>query len=141
MFIIEQKLPHPSRSTRLYEKNGGGEAQADHKERSRRHDSFKWKWILCGCKWGKSWYLSILPVGLPEVLVIDTFMKAYKVSGKNGAEREVNKERASCHKRFKTMAQAEAFIEDWKESYAEIWYESIKEELDRGFRLVFRTTQ
>lgn len=32
------------------------------------------------------------------------------------------------------MAQAEAFIEDWKESYAEIWYELIKEALDRGFR-------
>lgn len=32
------------------------------------------------------------------------------------------------------MAQAEAFIEDWKASYAEIWYESIKDALDRGFR-------
>lgn len=32
------------------------------------------------------------------------------------------------------MAQAKAFIEDWKESYAEVWYELIKEALDRGFR-------
>lgn len=32
------------------------------------------------------------------------------------------------------MAQAEAFIEDWKESYAEVWCELIKEVLDRGFR-------
>ncbi|RMJ21266.1 hypothetical protein PHISP_07869 [Aspergillus sp. HF37] len=32
------------------------------------------------------------------------------------------------------MAQAEAFIEDWKESYAEVWGELIKDALDRGFR-------
>lgn len=32
------------------------------------------------------------------------------------------------------MAQAEAFIEDWKESYAEVWCGLIKESLDRGFR-------
>jgi hypothetical protein len=32
------------------------------------------------------------------------------------------------------MAQAEAFIEDWKETYAQIWYEIIKNALDRGHR-------
>ncbi|KAJ5471921.1 hypothetical protein N7539_008490 [Penicillium diatomitis] len=32
------------------------------------------------------------------------------------------------------MVQAEAFIEDWKESYAEIWYQSIKEALNHGLR-------
>ncbi|KAJ5372450.1 SinR repressor/SinI anti-repressor dimerization [Penicillium concentricum] len=32
------------------------------------------------------------------------------------------------------MAQAEAFIEDWKGAYAEVWSELIKEALDRGFR-------
>lgn len=32
------------------------------------------------------------------------------------------------------MAQAEAFIEDWNESYAQIWYELIKDALDRGDR-------
>lgn len=60
--------------------------------------------------------------------------KLTRFSGENGAEREVTEEKGSCHKRFRTKAQAEAFIEDWKESYAEIWYELIKEALDRGFR-------
>ncbi|KAJ6101902.1 hypothetical protein N7486_004329 [Penicillium sp. IBT 16267x] len=54
--------------------------------------------------------------------------------GENGAEKEVVGEEGSCHKRFRTMAQAEAFIEDWKETYAEIWREMIKEALDQGYR-------
>lgn len=40
----------------------------------------------------------------------------------------------SGQKRFRTMAQAEAFIEGWKGAYAEVWGELIKEVLDRGFR-------
>lgn len=32
------------------------------------------------------------------------------------------------------MVQAEAFIEDWKKSYAEVWHDMIKEALDQGFR-------
>lgn len=32
------------------------------------------------------------------------------------------------------MVQAEAFINDWKETYAEIWCEMIKDALDRGYR-------
>lgn len=32
------------------------------------------------------------------------------------------------------MAQAEAFIEDWNESYAQIWCELIKDALNRGYR-------
>ncbi|KAI2788539.1 hypothetical protein POX_e06557 [Penicillium oxalicum] len=54
--------------------------------------------------------------------------------GENGAEKEVTEEKGSCHKRFRTMAQAEAFIEDWKETYAQIWHEIIKNALDRGHR-------
>ncbi|KXG49563.1 SinR repressor/SinI anti-repressor, dimerization [Penicillium griseofulvum] len=54
--------------------------------------------------------------------------------GENGAEREVIKVEGSCHKRFRTMAQAEAFMEDWKGTYAEVWSELIKEALDKGFR-------
>jgi hypothetical protein len=37
-------------------------------------------------------------------------------------------------KKFRTRAQAEAFIEDWKETYADVWREMIKEVLDQGFR-------
>lgn len=51
-------------------------------------------------------------------------------SGENGAEKEVAEEKDSCYKRFTTMAQAEAFIEDWKETYAETWCEMIKDALD-----------
>ncbi|KAF3392609.1 hypothetical protein F1880_008939, partial [Penicillium rolfsii] len=54
--------------------------------------------------------------------------------GESGAEKEVTEEKGSCHKRFRTMAQAEAFIEDWKETYAQIWHEIIKNALDRGHR-------
>jgi viroplasmin and RNaseH domain-containing protein len=57
-----------------------------------------------------------------------------RFSGENGAKKEVDGEGGSCHKRFRTMAQAEAFIEDWKETYAEIWREIIKEALDQGYR-------
>ena len=32
------------------------------------------------------------------------------------------------------MAQAEAFIEDWKETYSGIWCDMIKDALDRGCR-------
>lgn len=60
--------------------------------------------------------------------------KLTRFSGENGAEKEVSEEKGSCHKRFRTMAQAKAFIVDWKESYAEIWCEEIKQALDRGFR-------
>lgn len=55
-------------------------------------------------------------------------------SGEDGAEKEVSGRNGSCHKRFRTMAQAEAFIEEWKETYAEIWCEMIKDALDRGYR-------
>ncbi|KAJ5896413.1 uncharacterized protein N7473_005812 [Penicillium subrubescens] len=54
--------------------------------------------------------------------------------GRYGAEREVSKQSGSCHKKFRTRAQAEAFIEDWKESYADVWRNMIKEVLDQGFR-------
>ena len=40
----------------------------------------------------------------------------------------------ACHMRFKTEVQAKAFIEDWKESYAEVWRREAKQALDRGLR-------
>ncbi|KAE8395827.1 hypothetical protein BDV23DRAFT_144886 [Aspergillus alliaceus] len=47
-----------------------------------------------------------------------------KVKGYSGA----------CYKHFRTRAQAEAFIEDWKNAYADVCRREIKAELDRGFR-------
>ena len=57
-----------------------------------------------------------------------------KFRGENGSEKEVTEEKGSCHNQFRAMAQAEAFIEDWKETYAEIWREMIKAALYRGYR-------
>lgn len=56
------------------------------------------------------------------------------LSGETGAEKEVDKVDGSCHKRFRTRAQAEAFIEEWKEAFAEIWSKKIREALDEGYR-------
>jgi hypothetical protein len=41
---------------------------------------------------------------------------------------------SNCHKYFRTRAQAEAFIEDWKQTVASIYYKAIREALDDGFR-------
>jgi hypothetical protein len=38
---------------------------------------------------------------------------------------------SACHKRFKTEAQAEAFIEDWEESFADVLRVEVKKALDR----------
>ncbi|KAJ5805619.1 uncharacterized protein N7503_003221 [Penicillium pulvis] len=54
--------------------------------------------------------------------------------GKYGAEKEVDKVEGSCHKRFKTEAQAKEFIDEWKETFAGIWSEIIREALDEGLR-------
>jgi hypothetical protein len=47
---------------------------------------------------------------------------------------EIHEIPGACFKRFKTMAQAEAFIEDWKESFADVWRREVKMALDRGLR-------
>ena len=39
-----------------------------------------------------------------------------------------------CHKHFRTELQAKAFIEDWKETFADVCRRSIKQKLDDGFR-------
>jgi hypothetical protein len=61
-------------------------------------------------------------------------MKLINSSGKRGAKKQITEEPGSCHKSFRTMAQAQAFIEDWKASYTAIWCELIQEALDGGFR-------
>jgi hypothetical protein len=40
----------------------------------------------------------------------------------------------ACHKCFKTEAQAEAFIKDWKESYAELVRQAVWKGLNGGLR-------
>lgn len=47
---------------------------------------------------------------------------------------EVFKFSGSCHKVFRTRALAEAFIEDWKDTYADVWRKAIREALDIGYR-------
>ncbi|KAG9235622.1 hypothetical protein BJ875DRAFT_503914 [Amylocarpus encephaloides] len=46
-------------------------------------------------------------------------------------EPEVKEISGACHKRFRTRSQAEAFIEDWKESFADVWRRRIREGLDQ----------
>jgi hypothetical protein len=57
-----------------------------------------------------------------------------RCSGDKGAMEEVHEITGACHKRFKTKAQAEAFIEDWKEAFADVVRRAVKEGLDRGLR-------
>ncbi|KAJ9607040.1 hypothetical protein H2200_008112 [Cladophialophora chaetospira] len=57
-----------------------------------------------------------------------------RVCGKTGSLEEIEEFQGACHKRFKTEAQAQAFIEDWKESYAEVWRSEVKKALDRGLQ-------
>ncbi|BCS00025.1 RNase H1/viroplasmin domain-containing protein [Aspergillus luchuensis] len=47
---------------------------------------------------------------------------------------EVDRFDGACHKHFRTHSQAEAFIEDWKNSYADVCRREIKAKLDQGFR-------
>jgi hypothetical protein len=54
-----------------------------------------------------------------------------RCNGKTGAQKEVHEISGACHKWFKTKAHAIAFIEDWKESFAEVWRREGKKALDR----------
>ena len=58
----------------------------------------------------------------------------YLTSCSGKAEPEVKYVSGECHKRFRTLDQAEAFIEDWKETFADVYRGAIKDALDRGFR-------
>lgn len=55
-------------------------------------------------------------------------------SGPAGSELEVKEVKNACHKKFRTRDQAEAFIEDWKESFSDVWRRAIREGLDQGLR-------
>lgn len=56
------------------------------------------------------------------------------ISGEGGAEEKVDEDSGACHQMFRTRAQAEAFIEDWKQSFAHVYLAKIMEALDRGLR-------
>ncbi len=47
-------------------------------------------------------------------------------------EPEVKEVTGACHKRFRTHSQAETFIEDWKDSFADVWRRAIRAGLDQG---------
>jgi hypothetical protein len=51
-----------------------------------------------------------------------------------GAFEDTNEFRNACHKWFRTEAQAEAFIQDWKESFADVWRREVRKALDVGLR-------
>jgi hypothetical protein len=55
-------------------------------------------------------------------------------SGENGALKGVSGVSGACYKFFQTKAHAEAFIEDWKESYAEVVRQAVRKRLDEGLR-------
>jgi viroplasmin and RNaseH domain-containing protein len=55
-------------------------------------------------------------------------------SGPEGVLQDVHEIPGACYKLFRTREQAEAFIEDWKEAYAEVWRRAVKEALDEGLR-------
>jgi hypothetical protein len=46
----------------------------------------------------------------------------------------VKEAKYACHKKFRTFDQAKAFIEDWNESFADVWRRAIKAGLDRHLR-------
>lgn len=73
-------------------------------------------------------YFPFVPI-LQSVCILLT-----NTSGEPCAESKVNHFSGSCHKAFRKRAQAEAFIEDWKDTYAELWRREIRNALDQGFR-------
>lgn len=52
----------------------------------------------------------------------------------DGAFEAIHEISGACHKCFRTEAQAKAFIEHWKESYAEVVRQAVRERLDKGLR-------
>ncbi|KAH0367723.1 putative C6 transcription factor, partial [Aureobasidium melanogenum] len=51
-----------------------------------------------------------------------------------GAEKQVNKERHSCHQKFRTEEQAKEFIDDWCKEYHKMLVAATTEKLKAGWR-------
>jgi hypothetical protein len=49
-------------------------------------------------------------------------------------EQAVKEISGACHKRLRTRSQAEAFLEDWKDSFADVWRRKIRDVLDQGHK-------
>ena len=47
---------------------------------------------------------------------------------------EIDEIHGACHKRFRTEAQAKAFIKDWNESFADVCRRVVKGKLEKGVR-------
>lgn len=54
--------------------------------------------------------------------------------GDKGSRPQVETISGACHKVFRTRAQAEAFIEDWKESFSDVFRRALKQMMDQGHR-------
>lgn len=54
----------------------------------------------------------------------------------NGAEPKVKGVSGNCHKRFRSISEAEAFDEKWKNAIADQYRNAIKKHLDDGIRPV-----
>ncbi|KAF2011977.1 hypothetical protein BU24DRAFT_267167 [Aaosphaeria arxii CBS 175.79] len=52
--------------------------------------------------------------------------------GEAGAKDDTDQFNHTCHKHFRTEAQAKAFIEDWKNAYADVVCRATVEALERG---------
>lgn len=59
---------------------------------------------------------------------------AYQLRGDKGSRPQVETISGACHKVFRTRAQAEAFIEDWKESFSDVFRRALKQMMDQGHR-------
>ena len=107
--------------------------QGSHKGYGIRHHTGKEQYgVLCSRPRSESWHPRGLVVQLPKGKLLKGLLMRY--SGKTGALEEIHEITGACHKRFKTRAQAEAFIEDWKESFADVWRREVRRALDRGLR-------
>lgn len=62
----------------------------------------------------------------------DIMLKQF--SGDGGSEPQVKEVSGACHQKFRTLTQAEAFIEDWKKSFADACGRALKDILDHGYR-------
>ncbi|KAK8013572.1 hypothetical protein PG991_009165, partial [Apiospora marii] len=96
-------------------------------------------------EWGvpKDEYAEILKNGAGETTPLHGCEAFYAVAhGKRPGiysywdETKLETEKISgvCHKHFRTRAQAEAFIEDWKQSYTEVYAMVLKQALDQDLR-------
>jgi len=73
--------------------------------------------------------------GSTNIPIVVWFVRLFMYcSGRTGSLEEIQEFQGACHKRFKTKAQEQAFIEDWKESCADVWRSEVKKALDRGLR-------